>query len=64
MTGDPISLWRRTEPTCPGSPGEKNIHLVGAISRSSIRYVPTRHEQGAPFMAEPYGRCPDGPGHR
>ncbi|MGZ4148792.1 MAG: acetolactate synthase large subunit, partial [Actinomycetota bacterium] len=27
-----------------------------AISRSSIRYVLTRHEQGASFMAEVYGR--------
>src|SRR5579863_8928669 len=39
-----------------GIPGEENIHLVEAISRSSIRYVLTRHEQGASFMAETYGR--------
>ena len=39
-----------------GIPGEENIHLVDAISRSSIRYVLTRHEQGASFMAEVYGR--------
>jgi acetolactate synthase-1/2/3 large subunit len=39
-----------------GIPGEENIHLVEAISRSSIRYVLTRHEQGASFMAEVYGR--------
>ena len=39
-----------------GIPGEENIHLVEAISRSSIRYVLTRHEQGASFMAEAYGR--------
>src|ERR1700722_11015476 len=39
-----------------GSPGEENIHFVDALSRSSIRYVLTRHEQGASFMAETYGR--------
>jgi acetolactate synthase-1/2/3 large subunit len=39
-----------------GIPGEENIRLVEAISRSSIRYVLTRHEQGASFMAETYGR--------
>src|SRR6202451_763002 len=39
-----------------GIPGEENIHLVDAISRSSIQYVLTRHEQGAAFMAEVYGR--------
>jgi len=39
-----------------GIPGEENIHLVDAISRSSITYVLTRHEQGASFMAEVYGR--------
>jgi acetolactate synthase-1/2/3 large subunit len=39
-----------------GIPGEENIHLVDALSRSSIRYVLVRHEQGASFMAETYGR--------
>ncbi len=39
-----------------GIPGEENIRLVEAISRSSVRYVLTRHEQGASFMAETYGR--------
>src|SRR5690349_5268858 len=39
-----------------GIPGEENIRLVEVISRSSIRYVLTRHEQGASFMAETYGR--------
>jgi acetolactate synthase I/II/III large subunit len=39
-----------------GIPGEENIRLVEAISRSSIRYVLTRHEQGASFMAEVFGR--------
>jgi acetolactate synthase I/II/III large subunit len=39
-----------------GIPGEENIRLVEALSRSSIEYVLTRHEQGASFMAEVYGR--------
>lgn len=39
-----------------GIPGEENIHLVEALSRSSIRYVLVRHEQAASFMAETYGR--------
>src|SRR6476646_928948 len=39
-----------------GIPGEENIHLVRALSESSIRYVLVRHEQAASFMAEVYGR--------
>ena len=39
-----------------GIPGEENIHLVEALSRSAIRYVLVRHEQAASFMAETYGR--------
>lgn len=39
-----------------GIPGEENIRFVDALSRSSIQYVLTRHEQGASFMAEVYGR--------
>src|SRR5579863_4867514 len=39
-----------------GIPGEENIHLVDALSRSPIRFVLVRHEQGASFMAEIYGR--------
>jgi acetolactate synthase-1/2/3 large subunit len=39
-----------------GIPGEENIHLVDALSRSAIRYVLVRHEQAASFMAEVYGR--------
>ena len=37
-------------------PGEENIHLTDALSRSSIRYVLVRHEQAASFMAEIHGR--------
>jgi acetolactate synthase I/II/III large subunit len=39
-----------------GIPGEENIHFVQALAASNIRYVLTRHEQGAAFMAEMYGR--------
>jgi acetolactate synthase-1/2/3 large subunit len=39
-----------------GLPGEENIRFVQALAASGIRYVLTRHEQGAAFMAEMYGR--------
>ena len=39
-----------------GIPGEENIRLIEALAKSSIEYVLTRHEQGASFMAEVYGR--------
>jgi acetolactate synthase-1/2/3 large subunit len=40
-----------------GIPGEENIRFIQALASSkSIRYVLTRHEQAAAFMAEMYGR--------
>ncbi|WP_024935012.1 MULTISPECIES: acetolactate synthase large subunit [Actinomadura] len=39
-----------------GIPGEENIHFVNALNDSAIRYILVRHEQGAAFMAEIYGR--------
>ncbi|TDD70155.1 acetolactate synthase large subunit [Actinomadura rubrisoli] len=39
-----------------GIPGEENIHFVHALNDSAIRYILVRHEQGAAFMAEIYGR--------
>ena len=39
-----------------GIPGEENIYLTEALSRSTIRYVLVRHEQAASFMAEIHGR--------
>ncbi|SDF67785.1 acetolactate synthase large subunit [Desulfovibrio legallii] len=40
-----------------GIPGEENIHLVRAIADSGdIRFILARHEQGAAFMADIYGR--------
>ena len=39
-----------------GIPGEENIHLIDALAASSIRFILARHEQGASFMADMYGR--------
>jgi acetolactate synthase-1/2/3 large subunit len=39
-----------------GIPGEENIHFIDALSRSPIRFILVRHEQGAAFMADMYGR--------
>ena len=39
-----------------GLPGEENIRFMQALASSNIRYVLTRHEQAASFMAEMYGR--------
>jgi acetolactate synthase-1/2/3 large subunit len=39
-----------------GIPGEENIHFIDALAGSSIRFVLVRHEQGASFMADIYGR--------
>src|ERR1700681_867251 len=52
-----VRCLEREGVTCVfGIPGEENIHLTDALSRSSIRYVLVRHEQAASFMAEIYGR--------
>ena len=39
-----------------GIPGEENIALMDVLLESSIRFVTTRHEQGAAFMADVSGR--------
>lgn len=40
-----------------GIPGEENIKLVRAITASNkMRFILVRHEQGASFMADIYGR--------
>jgi acetolactate synthase-1/2/3 large subunit len=39
-----------------GVPGEENMDLLDALLGSPIRFVMTRHEQGAAFMADVYGR--------
>jgi acetolactate synthase I/II/III large subunit len=39
-----------------GLPGEENLEVLQALKQSSIRFITTRHEQGAAFMADVYGR--------
>lgn len=39
-----------------GLPGEEIMALLDALADSDITFVPTRHEQGAAFMADVYGR--------
>ena len=38
-----------------GLPGEENLHLIDAIEDSPIRFITTRDERGAAFMADTYG---------
>jgi acetolactate synthase-1/2/3 large subunit len=38
-----------------GLPGEENLHVIDALVDSSIRFVTTRDERGASFMADTYG---------
>jgi acetolactate synthase I/II/III large subunit len=38
-----------------GLPGEENIHMIDALADSSIRFITTRDERGAAFMADTYG---------
>lgn len=39
-----------------GIPGEETLDMMNAIKKSSIKFITTRHEQGAAFMADVYGR--------
>jgi len=39
-----------------GVPGEENADIMISLLDSSIRFVVCRHEQGAAFMADAYGR--------
>lgn len=39
-----------------GIPGEENLDVLDALSRSNIKLILTRHEQAAGFMAATYGR--------
>ncbi len=46
-----------------GVPGEENLEFMEALSHSAqITFVTTRHEQGAAFMANVYGRLSTYPG--
>ena len=44
-----------------GVPGEENADFMMSLEGSSIRFILTRHEQGAAFMAEVYGRLTGNP---
>jgi acetolactate synthase-1/2/3 large subunit len=39
-----------------GIPGEETLDLNESLAESSIEFVPVRHEQGAAYMADMYGR--------
>src|SRR3989344_1354540 len=39
-----------------GVPGEENEDIMISLINSKIKFIPTRHEQGAAFMAAIYGR--------
>ncbi|SFV85037.1 Acetolactate synthase large subunit [hydrothermal vent metagenome] len=39
-----------------GIPGEENLDLLESLRESSIKFILTRHEQAAAFMAATYGR--------
>jgi acetolactate synthase-1/2/3 large subunit len=39
-----------------GIPGEENLPVMNAIEKSNIKFITVRHEQGAAFMADVYGR--------
>ena len=39
-----------------GIPGEETLDLNESLSRSSIDFIPVRHEQGGAYMADTYGR--------
>ena len=44
-----------------GIPGEENLDVMDSMIGSKIRFITTRHEQGAAFMAEVYGRLTGNP---
>ena len=39
-----------------GIPGEENLDVMDSLLDSQIKFITTRHEQGAAFMADVYGR--------
>jgi acetolactate synthase-1/2/3 large subunit len=45
-----------------GLPGEENLRTIDALADSSIRFVTTRDERGAAFMADTYGALTGRPG--
>jgi acetolactate synthase-1/2/3 large subunit len=45
-----------------GLPGEENLETIDALVGSSIRFITTRDERGAAFMADTYGALTGRPG--
>ncbi len=45
-----------------GLPGEENLHMIDALADSPIRFITTRDERGAAFMADTYGALTGKPG--
>ena len=45
-----------------GLPGEENLHTIDALADSSIRFITTRDERGAAYMADTYGALTGKPG--
>jgi acetolactate synthase I/II/III large subunit len=39
-----------------GIPGEETLDLNESLARSTVQFVPVRHEQGGAYMADAYGR--------
>jgi acetolactate synthase-1/2/3 large subunit len=48
-------------PVVLGVPGEENADVMMSLEASSIRFISTRHEQGAAFAASVYGRLTGNP---
>ncbi|MFW5935925.1 MAG: thiamine pyrophosphate-binding protein, partial [Candidatus Hadarchaeota archaeon] len=42
-----------------GIPGDSNLPLIEAIRKSNIKFVLTRHEETAAFMADAHGKMTD-----
>ncbi len=45
-----------------GVPGEDILDILDSLSRSKIKFIVTRHEHGAAFIADVYGRLSHRPG--
>ncbi|MBN2714433.1 MAG: acetolactate synthase large subunit [Deltaproteobacteria bacterium] len=56
------SLEEEGVDTIFGVPGEENADVMISLLDSPIRFIMTRHEQGAAFMADVYGRLTGQPG--
>jgi acetolactate synthase-1/2/3 large subunit len=45
-----------------GVPGEENMDFMDSVHRHGLKFITTRHEQGAGFMAATVGRLTGHPG--